>query len=92
MGSMRVAVQDTQPWLADDDAPHRQEGVTFAGCLNATGPDAPGILSRITTMLAEQQLDITALQCHQHQQKKQQSCNWPWAKLVNLLSPWCCAL
>ena len=69
MGSMRVAVQDTQPWLADDDAPHRQEGVTFAGCLNATGPDAPGILSRITTMLAEQQLDITALQCHQHQQK-----------------------
>lgn len=65
---LRVAVLDTQPWLSDTDAPRCREGVTFTGHLHATGLDQAGILIKITELLAQQELDITSIQCNQHQQ------------------------
>ena len=63
-----VAVQPTQPWLSDDDSPRCAGGVSYTGHLHATGPDRPGLMLRLTALLAEQQLDITKVSCHQHYQ------------------------
>lgn len=63
-----MTVQDTQPWLSDDDSPRCKDGVTFTGHLHATGLDRPGLLIQITTLLAQEQLDITSIQCNQHYQ------------------------
>ena len=71
---LRVAVLDTQPWLSDTDAPRCREGVTFTGHLHATGLDQAGILIKITELLAQQELDITSIQCNQHQQSSLGAC------------------
>jgi len=65
-GGMQVAVQPTQPWLADDDAPRCKDGVAYTGHFRANGPDQPGLLKGITEMLAEEGLDIVSFSCNQH--------------------------
>ena len=63
---VQVAMQQTQPWLSDDDSPRCKHGVTYTGHLRATGPDQPGILEKVTNLLASLELDITSLECKQH--------------------------
>ena len=63
-----VGIQPTQPWHNDDESPRCKEGVQFTGHLRVTGPDAPGMLERITRLLGELELDITSISCNQHVQ------------------------
>jgi len=63
---MQIAVQPTQPWLADTDSPRCKDGVTYTGHFRANGPDRPGLLTAITEMLAAEGLDIMSFSCNQH--------------------------
>ena len=65
---VRVALQDTQPWLSDEDLPRCKNGVTYTGHLYATGIDKPGLLLRLTEALTDFNLDITSIHCNQHYQ------------------------
>jgi len=68
---VKVSVQHTQPWRDDaatSDSPRCKDGVTYTGHLRANGPDRPGIVLRLTQILAEWQLDITSLEAKQHRQ------------------------
>lgn len=65
---IKVTLQPTQPWLSDTDSPRCKDGIFYAGHLRATGPDNPGVVFRLTQLLAESKLDITSLECKQHVQ------------------------
>jgi len=65
-GDMQLTFSRTQPWLSDTDSPRCKDGVTYTGLLRATGKDTPGILAKIATLMEEQQLDITSIECKQH--------------------------
>lgn len=65
---LQVSVQSTQPWLSETDSPRCKDGISYTGHLRATGSDQPGILLKVTSLLAELELDVVSVQCNQRYQ------------------------
>lgn len=63
---MQVSVQRVKPWeTANGATPSESDNAVFQAHLHAFGPDQAGLIERVSSVLAQHEVDINFLSCRQ---------------------------